>query len=454
MRAKGKVVMDDTICSIATSLGVGAISIIRVSGNDSIKIVNSIFSGEIKENETHVIKYGKIINENEIIDEVLLMIMRAPKTYTREDVVEINCHGGYTTTNKILEILLSKGCRLAEPGEFTKRAFLNGRINLLEAEAVNELISSTTESKRKLTLNQIGGNLTKKIENVREELLSLMANIEVNIDYPEYTDNLVITENLLNEKLELISKDLDNLVNGAKYGKIVSDGIKVAIVGKPNVGKSSILNHLLDEQKAIVTDVAGTTRDIVEGMISLNGIEVKLIDTAGIHNTEDIVEKIGVEKSKKALEEADVTLLVLDGSKKLDEDDKNLLNIIDHNKTIIFVNKNDQKINIDLKEDNVIYGNTLNLDGLDELKNKLIDFFNINEINKDLTYLSNARQIDLVNKANETLKTAKINLNGGIPIDMIENDLKSCFEYLGQIIGDTYEDAIIDKLFKNFCVGK
>ena len=446
--------MDDTICAIATSLGVGAISIIRISGNKAIEITNSIFSNEIKTNETHVIKYGHIINDNEIIDEVLVMVMRAPKTYTVEDVVEINCHGGYETTNNILRILLNKGCRLAEPGEFTKRAFLNGRINLLESEAVNELITAKTSSKRKLALNQIGGNLTKLIKDIREDLVSLMANIEVNIDYPEYTDNLEITNNLLNEKLVEISKKLENLVKGAKYGKIVSDGIKVAIVGKPNVGKSSILNHLLDEQKAIVTDIAGTTRDIVEGSISLNGIEVLLIDTAGIHDTEDIVEKIGVEKSNRALNDADVVLLVLDGSQNLDADDQKLIDLIKDKTHIIFINKSDKDIKVDIKDDNLVIGNTKDINGLDSLKNKLIEVFNINDINKDLTYLSNARQIDLVKKANDSLIRANDSLDQNIPIDMIESDLKTCFDLLGEIIGDTYEEAVIDRLFKDFCVGK
>ena len=382
------------------------------------------------------------------------MVMRAPKTYTVEDVVEINCHGGYETTNNILRILLNKGCRLAEPGEFTKRAFLNGRINLLESEAVNELITAKTSSKRKLALNQIGGNLTKIIKDIREDLVSLMANIEVNIDYPEYTDNLEITNNLLNEKLVEISKKLENLVKGAKYGKIVSDGIKVAIVGKPNVGKSSILNHLLDEQKAIVTDIAGTTRDIVEGSISLNGIEVLLIDTAGIHDTEDIVEKIGVEKSNRALNDADVVLLVLDGSQNIDADDQKLIDLIKDKTHIIFINKSDKDIKVDIKDDNLVIGNTKDINGLDSLKNKLIEVFNINDINKDLTYLSNARQIDLVNKANDSLIRAKDSLDQNIPIDMIESDLKTCFDLLGEIIGDTYEEAVIDRLFKDFCVGK
>ena len=446
--------MDDTICAIATALGNGAISIIKVSGNDAIKIVDIIFSSDIKNVPSHTIKYGKIVHNNEIIDEVLLMIMKAPKTYTTEDVIEINLHGGITTTNKVLELLLDKGCRLAQPGEFTKRAFLNGRINLLESEAVNELITAKTESQRKLSLNQIGGLLTQKIENIREILVSLMANIEVNIDYPEYTDNLVITENLLSEKLDVINKELEKLVKGTKFGQIVTNGINIAIVGKPNVGKSSILNHLLDEEKAIVTNIAGTTRDLVEGVMQINGIEVHMIDTAGIHETEDVVEKIGVNRSIEAMKKADITILVLDGSRELEEEDIKLLNEVDEDKTIYLINKNDQKIKFNLEKENVIYGNTINLDGLESLKEKLILTFNINEINKDLTYLSNARQIDLINKANKSIKTAIHSLEKGIPVDLISIDLKSCFDYLGQIIGDTYDDAVINRLFADFCVGK
>lgn len=445
--------MEDTICAISTSLGVGAISIIRLSGTKAIEITNSIFSSDLKKANSHTIHYGHIINNEEIIDEVLVMIMKAPKTYTKEDIIEINCHGGYNTTNKILELLLSKGARLAEPGEFTKRAYLNGRINLLESEAINELIKANTDSKRKLSINQMGGKLTKKINNIREMLISLMANIEVNIDYPEYTDNLVITENLLNEKLDTISKELDMLVEGSKIGRIISSGINVAIVGKPNVGKSSILNFLLDENKAIVTSVAGTTRDVIEGTISLNGIEVKLFDTAGIHKTNDLVEQIGVEKSMDALNNADVVLLVLDGSKDLEKEDYELLDICKNKKTLIFVNKSDQKNILDLKDEYII-GNTKDLNGLDALKNALINYFNINEINKDLTYLSSARQINLVNKASTSLREGLNSLKNGIPIDMIEANLKSCYEYLGQIIGESYDDALIDRLFSDFCVGK
>lgn len=449
--------MDDTICAISTSLGVGAISIIRVSGKDSIKKVNSIFSSDLIKAKSHSINYGHIIYKNEMIDEVLVMLMKAPKTYTKEDIVEINSHGGYTTTNKILEILLDIGCRLAEPGEFTKRAFLNGRINLLQSEAVNELINAKSESKRKLCLNQIGNNLTKIIEDIREDIIKLLANIEVNIDYPEYEDNEVVTSSLLKNNLTLLSEKIEKLENNSKYGKIVSNGINIAIVGKPNVGKSSILNHLIDEEKAIVTDIAGTTRDIIEASLTLNGIELKLIDTAGIHNTDDVVEKIGVNKSKEQIEKADLVILVLDGSKSLSNEDIELLNKVNEDKTIIFINKNDLKININLNllhYKNIVEGNVKSMDGLDKLKEKIIDLFNLNEINKDLTYLSNARQIDLIHKAKNSIKNAENSLDMNVPIDMVSTDLRECYEYLGKIIGKTYEDDVIDRLFKDFCVGK
>ena len=449
--------MEDTICAISTSLSIGAISIIRVSGPKAILFVNSIFSGNLKNAKSHTIHYGHIVYKNEIIDEVLVTIMKKPKTYTMEDIVEINLHGGIATTNKVLEILLEVGCRLAEPGEFTKRAFLNGRIDLIESEAINELINAKTESKRKLCLNQIGGNLTKIINNIRERLVKLMANIEVNIDYPEYEDNLIITEKILYEQLNIIIEEINNLKKNAKFGKIISSGINVAIIGKPNVGKSSILNHLLDEEKAIVTDIAGTTRDIVEGSISLNGIELKLIDTAGIHETSDYVEKIGVSKSISQINNADLIILVLDGSNKLTKEDNNLLDMISLKKYIIFINKTDLNNNIDIdkqKYNNIVYGNTIDIDGLDGLKNKIIELFELNEINQDMTYLSNARQISLINKASESITKALESLKNNIPIDIISIDLKNCYDYLGNIIGKTYNEDIINQLFKDFCVGK
>ena len=403
--------MEDTITAIATSLGVGAISIIRVSGIDALAIVSKIFSNKnLIKVPSHTVLYGYIKDKDEIIDEVLVNVMLAPKTYTKEDIIEINCHGGIKTTHKILELLLQNGCRLAEPGEFTKRAFLNGRINLLEAEAVNDLIMAKTDAARSMAMSGVEGLLTKKIKNLRNKMAQILANIEVNIDYPEYEDEVEVTHELIEKYLKEISFDLSELVHGAQDGKIIKEGLDVAIVGKPNVGKSSILNFLLDEEKAIVTDIPGTTRDIVEGSITLDGFEINFIDTAGIRETEDIVEQIGVDKSKKIINTADVVILVLNNNDGISEEEKELLKQIDSRKLIIFVNKNDleTKINLDsLKEYDVAKGNTKDLNGLDNLKNVLVNKFNLEKIiGKDLANLANVRQIDLVNKANAEIKNA------------------------------------------------
>ena len=303
--------MEDSICAISTSMGIGAISIVRVTGPETINIVDSIFDHDLKNASSHTIHYGHIKYNEEVIDEVLVMLMKGPKTYTTEDTIEINCHGGINTTKKIMEILLASGCRLAEPGEFTKRAYLNGRINLLEAESVNDLIVAKTDAARKLAINNVDGKLSKKISNLREKIAKILANIEVNIDYPEYTDELDVTNELMHDYLTDIKKDLDSLVNGAKNGRLIKEGVNVAIIGKPNVGKSSILNSLLDEDKAIVTNIPGTTRDIVEGTITIDGVAINLIDTAGIRKTDDLVEQIGVEKSEKTADNSDIILFVL-----------------------------------------------------------------------------------------------------------------------------------------------
>lgn len=449
--------MEDTICAISTSMGLGAISIVRVSGVDAIKIVNSIFDHDLKNKESHTITYGHIIYQNKVIDEVLVMLMKAPKTYTTEDVVEINCHGGINTTQKVMEVLLASGCRLAEPGEFTKRAYLNGRINLLEAESVNDLIVAKTDAARTLAINNVDGKLSKQISNIREKIAKILANIEVNIDYPEYTDELEVTEELMQDYLNEIEKELDKLVTGANSGRLIKNGVNVAIIGKPNVGKSSILNTLLDEEKAIVTDIAGTTRDIVEGTISLDGVAINFIDTAGIRETSDIVEKLGVDKSLKTAENADLILFVLNNNEKLTEEEKEMLKKYNDEKLIIFVNKNDLPKNLDLPAciNEVISGNTMDLNGLDILKDTIRNKLNLkNIINKDMSYLSNLREIDLVNKASESLKIAQTSLSKGFSIDIIEIDLKNAWNYLGEIMGDSYQDELVDKIFSNFCLGK
>lgn len=448
--------MNDTIVAISTSLGVGAISIIRLSGKDSIEIVNSCFKGkDLRKVDTHTINYGYIIYNNEIIDEVLVSVMRAPKTYTTEDIVEINCHGGITSTNKILEIMQLEGCRLAEPGEFTKRAFLNGRIDLLESESIMDMINSKSEEARKLSMNGITGHISNKIESFREELKKVLSQIEVNIDYPEYYDIEVITEEKIKNIIKKLKEKLIDLVKDSENGITIKNGIKTVIVGRPNVGKSSILNKLLKEEKAIVTDIEGTTRDTVEGEILLDGILLNIIDTAGIRKTEDKVEKIGVEKSLSKIEEADLVILVINGSEELTETDKELLEETKDKTRIIVINKDDLKNKVNLNNNNIVYTNTLTDEGILTLVEKIKELFNLEQIKtKDYTYLSNTRQITLAKQALKNLLDAEKGIEENLPVDMVEIDLKNCFENLGEIIGKNYSNEIIDNLFKNFCVGK
>ena len=451
--------MEDTICAISTSLGVGAISIVRLSGPEAIAITNKIYKGkDLTKVESHTINYGHIYENDKIIDEVLVSVMRAPKTFTTEDVVEINCHGSIASTNKILELLLTNGCRLAEPGEFTKRAFLNGRIDLIEAEAVSDLINAQTENSRSLAINQLTGELSRIIQNLRQEILSLMANIEVNIDFPEYEDAEEITHNVLKPKLKDIKAKLLEILNESNNSKIIKEGIDVAIIGRPNVGKSSILNSLLEENKAIVTNIAGTTRDIVEGSIILAGIKINFIDTAGIRKTEDLVEKIGVDKSLAAIDKADLVILVLNNNEKLLPEDQELLTKIKKKKHIIFVNKCDLSSTLTLSEDiknEIIRGNTIEPNGLNDLKKAIVEMFNLESFSqKDLTYLSNARQISLVKRAIKIIDEVEEQLNNEIPIDFLTVDIKNCWDLLGEIIGATYKDELIDELFSKFCLGK
>ena len=451
--------MEDTICAISTSLGVGAISIVRLSGPEAIAITNKIYKGkDLTKVESHTINYGHIYENDKIIDEVLVSVMRAPKTFTTEDVVEINCHGGIASTNKILELLLTNGCRLAEPGEFTKRAFLNGRIDLIEAEAVSDIINAQTENSRSLAINQLTGELSRIIQNLRQEILSLMANIEVNIDFPEYEDAEEITHNVLKPKLKDIKAKLLEILNESNNSKIIKEGIDVAIIGRPNVGKSSILNSLLEENKAIVTNIAGTTRDIVEGSIILAGIKINFIDTAGIRKTEDLVEKIGVDKSLAAIDKADLVILVLNNNEKLLPEDQELLTKIKKKKHIIFVNKCDLSSTLTLSEDiknEIIRGNTIEPNGLNDLKKAIVEMFNLESFSqKDLTYLSNARQISLVKRAIKIIDEVKEQLNNEVPIDFLTVDIKNCWDLLGEIIGATYKDELIDELFSKFCLGK
>lgn len=451
--------MEDTIVAISTALGVGAISIIRVSGNDSIDIVNKIFKGkDLSSVDSHTINYGHIVENDKIIDEVLVSIMRAPKTFTREDVVEINVHGGIATTNKVLELLLSNGCRLAEPGEFTKRAFLNGRIDLIEAEGVMDLINAKTEKSRNLAINQVSGSVSNLIKDLRDDIANTLANIEVNIDYPEYEDIEVVSIDMIKKNISTLRSKIKEILDKSENGKMIKEGIKTIIIGRPNVGKSSILNCLLEEDKAIVTDIAGTTRDIVEGNIVIDGIVLNILDTAGIRKTNDVVESIGVEKSLSLIDEAELILFVLNNNEELNSEDKEILEKIKDKNNIIIINKIDldNKIELDLLKDlNIVKLSAAKKEGIDELKEKIKELFNLEKINQeDYTYLSSARSISLLKQALKSLESVEVGVNKNMPVDMIEIDLKEVWNLLGDIIGANYEEELIDKLFSKFCLGK
>ncbi|MBR1748673.1 MAG: tRNA uridine-5-carboxymethylaminomethyl(34) synthesis GTPase MnmE [Bacilli bacterium] len=451
--------MNHTIAAISTNnLGIGAINIIRLSGDEAISIVSEIFTNKkFKEADTHTIHYGYIKDKEKVLDEVLVTLMRAPRTYTKEDIVEINCHGGYASTNAILELLLKKGAVLAEPGEFTKRAFLNGRINLLEAESIEDLIEAKSSSASTMALNGVRGKTTKLIQNLREEIVRLLSNIEVNIDYPEYLDELQITKENITPVLTNIKKKLTKIVEEAENGKYIKNGIQIAIIGRPNVGKSSLLNTLLEEEKAIVTDISGTTRDIVEGSIFYKGIEYHFIDTAGIRETEDIVEKIGVEKSKEMIEKADITILVFNASEELTKNDKELLTLIQNKKALIFVNKTDLEIKLSTPDmdKTIILGSTLTGKGIEELKEEILKSLALNDLStKNLTYLSNARQVSLAKSALDSIDKVIQANQENIPVDMLAIDIKSAWEALGNIIGESYDDELVDNIFARFCLGK
>ena len=447
--------MEDTIAAISTALGVGAISIIRVSGNDSVSIVNKIFDKDITKVPSHTIHYGHIIDNNEIIDEVLVSIMRAPKTFTTEDIVEINCHGGISTTNKVLELVLSNGARIAEPGEFTKRAFLNGRIDLTQAEGIMNLIESKTETSRNMSIKQLTGSVSNLISSLRKELINIISTIEVNIDYPEYEDIEVLTNDKILPEVNKIKLKLNDIIKNAENGKLINEGINIGIIGKPNVGKSSLLNALLEEEKAIVTDIEGTTRDIVEGRFILNGIVCNIIDTAGIRKTDDIVESIGVNKSIEIIDKSDLIIIMLNNNEELTNTERELLNKIKNKKHIIVINKIDLINKLKISEKNTINISLKKNIGLESLKNKIIEMFNLELINtNDMTYLSNARSIALLNKSLSIIKESINNLEKNVPIDIVEMDLKKCWETLGEIIGETYTDELIDEIFSRFCLGK
>lgn len=447
--------VEDTICAISTPVGVGGISIIRVSGKEAVASVSSVFDGKtLSKVPSHTIHYGHIVENGKIIDEVLVTVMLAPKTYTTEDVVEINLHGGIATTNKVLELLLHNGCRLAEPGEFTKRAFLNGRIDLVKAEAVEDVIDAESENARALSVNQLTGALSNIIRKLRNSLLGLEASIEVNIDYPEYEDLEDMTLLKVKKELKKLSGTVEEMLEASNSGKIVKTGINVAIIGRPNVGKSSILNGLLEEDKAIVTDIEGTTRDIVSGEIVLAGTKVNFIDTAGIRDTEDEVEKIGVDRSLKQLETADLIILVLNNNEKTTNEEKDLLKKIKSKKHIVFVNKCDLERKLKLDGD-FVCGNAVLEGGLEDLKKKICEMFSLEEISKgDFTYISNARQLALMKDVKDAIDDALTGIDEQIPVDIIESDIARAREKLSEILGEKYDEELIDELFKRFCLGK
>ena len=451
---------DDTIIGISTALSKGAISIIRLSGDDAIKIVNKVFKGiDLSKVEPNTINYGHIVDFDscQIIDEVLVSIFKAPKSYTKEDVVEINCHGGLFVTNKIYEQLVLLGARPSEPGEFTKRAFLSGRIDLTKAEAVMDVINAENIAALKIANSALNGKISTFVDQKRQELLDIIATISVNIDYPEYDDVEQLTNEDILPKLKTIKLELEDVLNNAKSAKLLKNGINTVIVGKPNVGKSSLLNTLIGENKAIVTNIPGTTRDIVEASINLGQVTLNLIDTAGIRITEDVVEKIGVEKSKEQINKADIILCVLDGSEPINEQDKEILNEIKNKCHLTIINKIDleQKINLGEVDDNVLFISTKNNNTIKELENKILETLNLNNLfNKDITYISNARQLEKINFAIKALDEALTTIENEATIDFVDIDIRKAWLYLGEIVGQTSTDNLLDELFSKFCLGK
>ncbi|MDP4177870.1 MAG: tRNA uridine-5-carboxymethylaminomethyl(34) synthesis GTPase MnmE [Bacillota bacterium] len=455
----------DTIAAVATSIGDSGISIIRVSGESALKIVSRIFKGKnnksIDDIKTYTMRYGYIVDikNGDILDEVIVSFMKAPKSYTAEDVVEINCHGGIMSVNKVLNEVIKSGARIAEPGEFTKRAFLNGRIDLSQAEAVIDIIRSKTELGMKSALMQAEGRISKEINIIRNKLLEIIAHIEATVDFPE--DDL---EEITNEKVQVELKDIISkisyLVETANEGKILREGLNTVIVGKPNVGKSSLLNALLMESRAIVTEVPGTTRDIIEEYINIDGIPVKIIDTAGIRKTEDIVEKIGVEKSKKKIENADLTILMIDASSELDEEDKFIIDFIKNKKTVVLLNKQDKGVIIDKKIfyeqnfDNVYYTSTKSGYGIESLKGAIKNLFFNGEVKINEFMISNSRHIEALILAKKHCEQSLSVLNDVSAIDLASIDIRNAWTSLGEITGDTLQEDLIDKIFSEFCIGK
>lgn len=458
----------DTITAISTPMGEGAIAIVRLSGDQAIAIADRIFHSpsekKLSTQPSHTIHYGhlKEAETGEIVEEVMVSIMKGPKTFTREDVVEINCHGGIASVNRVLQLVLRNGARMAEPGEFTKRAFLNGRIDLSQAEAVMDLIRSKTDKAMNVALGQMEGKLSHLINKLRQALIEVLAQVEVNIDYPEYDDVEEMTIPLMLEKSTWVKKEIEKLLQTSTQGKILREGLSTVILGRPNVGKSSLLNSLVQENKAIVTDVAGTTRDIIEEYVNVRGVPLRLVDTAGIRETEDIVERIGVEKSRQVLKEADLILLVVNYNDELSKEDVRLFETIQNMDYIVVVNKTDLPQKIDLDRVKKIAGphkivttSLLEEEGVAELEEAIATLFFEGSVDAgDLTYVSNARHIALLHQALDRINDAINAAHAGVPVDMIQIDVTRTWEILGEIVGDTVQDSLINQLFSQFCLGK
>lgn len=449
--------INDTIVAISTAIGQGAISIVRLSGDDAINIVNKYFKGKnLSTVPTHTIHYGHIVDQdNYKVDEVMVSIFRAPKSFTTEDVVEINCHGGVFVANKILELFLFAGARSANPGEFTERAFLNGRIDLTQAESVMDIIEAKSDLSLALANQGLDGIVYKLITNLRTDLLNIIANIEVNIDYPEYDDVDELSNNVLKPAIESLIEKIENTLEKAKYGKVIRDGINTAIIGRPNVGKSSLLNALLREEKAIVTEIQGTTRDIVEGTLNIGGIILNLIDTAGIRESSDVVEKIGIEKAKTVINEAELILFVLDNNQELTLEDQKLLELTKNKTRIVIINKTDLHSKLNHNFEHSVGVSALHKTGIEDLEEEIRKLFLSGNIDVlEQTYVSNARHIAKLKQARESLIESINSIHDGMPVDMVEIDLKNAWLLLGEIIGDTSTTSLLDELFSKFCLGK
>ncbi|WP_018659078.1 tRNA uridine-5-carboxymethylaminomethyl(34) synthesis GTPase MnmE [Allofustis seminis] len=457
--------VDDTIAAISTPPGEGGISIVRLSGGDALAIADKLYHmgrKSLKNQDSHTIHYGYIMDGDERVDEVMVSIMKAPRTYTVEDVVEINTHGGMVATQRVLELCLKAGARLAEPGEFTKRAFLNGRIDLSQAEAVMDVIQAKTDRAMKVAMKQLQGNLAEQIRILRQQILATLAQVEVNIDYPEYDDIEEMTTALIEKEARNVQAKINDMLQGAREGKILRDGLKAAIVGRPNVGKSSLLNTLLKEEKAIVTNIEGTTRDVIEEFINIKGVPLHLIDTAGIRDTEDIVEKIGVERSREVIEEADLILLVIDQSSPLTAEDIALLEQTEKMERLVLLNKQDLAPQLDLdtlmsyvEPAEVIELSLMKKSGVDRLEEKIAAlFFSGKTALHGAQLVSNIRHIALLEKANQALDDVLLGIEQGMPVDLVQIDFTSAWELLGNITGETVQDELLDQLFSRFCLGK